>query len=113
MSQPYFYISLASSILVILGYAPEIYSLSYSLFFKTSYNEYNSIIIWIIWITSSLLGVAYSYFIGDYFVMASYSITAVLNTTVGLLRYYNFRPVSRKEQEQIIIPTENHNEDFS
>lgn len=88
----YFYISLASSLLAVLGYAPEIVNLSSSIIYKKPYNEFNSTIIWMIWISSSLLGVTYSYFIQDYYIMTSYSLTAVLNITVCTLRYYNFRP---------------------
>lgn len=99
---------MASSVLSVLGYAPEIYSLSNSIIYKKPYNEYNSMIIWMIWITSSLLGVTYSYFIKDYYIMASYSTSAALNITVCTLRYYNFRP--KKDYNQ--INNTNHNSNY-
>jgi len=86
----YFYISLASSLLAVIGYVPEIVNLSSSIIYKKPYNEFNSTIIWIIWISSSFLGITYSYFIQDYYVMTSYSLTALLNITVCSLRYYHF-----------------------
>ena len=41
----YQYLSIISSVLVVIGYIPELYNLSYSIFFNKPYNEYSNKII--------------------------------------------------------------------
>jgi len=104
----YYIISLASSALSIIGYFPEIYNLSISLIYKKPYNEYNSNVIWIIWLSSSFLGVAYSCFIDNYYVTANYATSAFLNSLVFILRYYVFSPSSSPNKKNEISDIENN-----
>jgi len=49
----YRFISIISSILIVLGYLPEIYNLSSSIFYNKPYSEQSNNIIWFIWISAS------------------------------------------------------------
>jgi hypothetical protein len=81
----YEYISIISSILAAVGYMPEIYNLSYSVFYKTIYKAHSSKAIWFIWISSSTLSLIYGVIIKDYYIATYGGINAFLNISVFLL----------------------------
>jgi hypothetical protein len=87
----YRFISIISSILVVLGYLPEIYNLSASILFNKPYSEESNNIIWAIWISASGLGCIYGIFIEDYYVSVNCGVNAGLNATIFALRTYKFK----------------------
>lgn len=102
----YRFLSIISSILIVLGYLPEIYNLSSSIFYNKPYSEQSNNIIWFIWISASGLGCIYGIFIQDYYVSVNYGVNAGLNATIFALRSYKFKknPVVTNENINIIIP---------
>lgn len=84
----YQYLSITSSILVVIGYIPELYNLSYSIFFNKPYNEYSNKIIWLIWIGASSLGCAYGICVKDNYLIANYGVNTLLNSAIFLLRNF-------------------------
>jgi hypothetical protein len=102
----YRFISIISSILIVVGYLPEIYNLSSSILFDKTYNEQSNNIIWAIWISASGLGCIYGIFIEDYYVSVNCGVNAGLNATIFALRTYKFKknPVVTNENINIIIP---------
>jgi hypothetical protein len=87
----YRFISIISSILIVLGYLPEIYNLSSSIFYNKPYSEQSNNIIWFIWISASGLGCIYGIFIKDYYVSVNCGINTGLNATIFILRSYKFK----------------------
>jgi hypothetical protein len=100
----YQFLSIISSILVVIGYLPEIHNLSRSILFDKPYSEYSNNIIWGIWISASGLGCLYGYFINDYYVIINCGINTVLNTTIFLLRMYKFKKNISNKSIDINIP---------
>lgn len=84
----YQYLSIASSILVVIGYIPELYNLSYSIYLDKPYNESSNKIIWLIWIGASSLGCAYGICVKDNYLITNYGINTLLNSSIFLLRNY-------------------------
>jgi len=84
----YQYLSIASSILVVIGYIPELYNLSYSIYLNKPYSEYSNKIIWLIWIGASSLGFGYGICVKDNYLIINYGINTLLNSTIFLLRNY-------------------------
>ena len=78
----YEYISIVATTLSVLGYIPEIYNLSYSLFYNTIYKPHSSKIIWIIWISSSILSFIYGIVIDDYYIAIYGGMNTLLNVSV-------------------------------
>ncbi len=95
----YQYLSIASSILVVIGYIPELYNLSYSIFFNKPYNEYSNKIIWVIWLSASSLGLGYGICVKDNYLIINYGINTLLNSTIFILRNYK----NNKLEENISI----------
>ena len=71
-------IPICSSLLSIIGYIPEIYSLCYTALYKKSINPCISNSIWAIWVLSALSGASYSYLIKEFFIMGNFIVTASL-----------------------------------
>jgi hypothetical protein len=106
----------ASSVFVFVGYVPELFILVRSIFTGAPYQEINSLLIWVLWITSSFLGVAYAYQIGNNYLLLNFALTGSLNVSVFLLRYvyFGFLIHSSREKEKGIqqeVPKEVQKED--
>jgi hypothetical protein len=97
-------ISIISSILVVLGYLPEMHNLISSIWFNKPYSEQSNNIIWFIWITASGLGCIYGIFIQDYYVCVNYGVNTGLNATIFVLRTYKFnkKPVITNDDTMIV-----------
>ena len=93
----YQFLSVASSVLVVVGYLPEIYNLSHSIIYKKAYNPYSGNIIWAIWISASGLGCIYGFCIKDYYLTVNYGINTILNATVFSLKMYKMRQITTEE----------------
>jgi hypothetical protein len=78
----YEYISIVATTLSVLGYIPEIYNLSYSLFYNTIYKPHSSKVIWFIWISSSILSFIYGIVIEDYYIATYGGMNTLLNVSV-------------------------------
>ena len=78
-SMPYEYLSITSSVFVVLGYLPEIY---FVIINKKS--NITNIPIWIIWLLSSGLGIIYCGLIQNYLIMLNY----LLNFFLCLLTFF-------------------------
>lgn len=100
MSEKYFgYISIASNILSIIGYFPEIYSTIYDVDVKHTTNT------WVIWILSSILGISYGACIENQFVIMTSCIGTGLNIVVFSLKQWKRRNI--KEIQEISQNSEN------
>lgn len=97
----YHYLSIISTILIVIGYSTEIYNLCSCIFFNKSYSEKSNNIIWFIWISASGLGCMYGIFIKDYYVSINSGINTGLNATVFLLRTYKFRKQIDRNESNI------------
>lgn len=97
----YHYLSIISTILIVIGYSTEIYNLSSSILFNKPYSEKSNNIIWFIWISASGLGCMYGIFIKDYYVSMNSGINTGLNATVFLLRTYKFRKQIDRNESNI------------
>ncbi len=84
----YRFLSITSSVLIVIGYLPEIINLSISILHNKKYNEYSNTIIWCIWIVASFLGCLYGIFIKDTYVIINCGINTCLNGTVFILKLY-------------------------
>ena len=77
---------IVSYALTIIGYMPEIYTLSYVLVYKKSTRPYVGSSIWFIWIGAAMTYGVYAYIIGQYVFVISNAITAALCLIVFCLR---------------------------
>ena len=87
-------LSVVSSVLVVIGYLPEIYNLSNSIIYNKAYNQSSGNIIWAIWITASGLGCIYGFCIKDYYLTANYGTNTILNATIFSLKMYKMRQIT-------------------
>ena len=95
MSEKYFgYISIASNILSIIGYFPEIYSTIYDVEVKHSTKT------WVIWILSSILGISYGVCIENTYVIMTSCIGTGLNIVVLYLKRCKLRNIEEFSQNQ-------------
>jgi hypothetical protein len=78
------YISISATIFCIIGYLPEIYSLSYAIYHKIEQKIKSDM--WSIWILSALLSVTYAFIINDMFVIINTVTILVLNIVVFILK---------------------------
>jgi hypothetical protein len=100
----YRFLSIISSIVIVIGYLPEIYNISSTIFCNKPYSEQSNNIIWFIWISASGLGCIYGIFIKDFYVSMNCGINTGLNTTIFLLRMYKFKKNISNESIDINIP---------
>ena len=70
----YFWISICSSLLGIIGYVPEIYNLLFTASILKVPNN-----VQIIWISSNVLGSVYGLMIKNYYVAIDHTIISLLN----------------------------------
>ena len=99
----YEYLSIVSSVLVVIGYVPELYNLIYSIFMNKPYNEYSNKLIWMIWIFASSFGLSYGICIKDKYLIINYGINTLLNTSIFLLRNYKNNNNNNNNYENSII----------
>lgn len=79
----YTFLSIMASVLVVIGYLPEFYTI---IVYKNK--EVGNMYIWIIWTTSSSLSVIYCALIKEYYVMVTNVIILLMNFLTFLLKYY-------------------------
>jgi hypothetical protein len=98
---PYQYLSIISSIFVVLGYLPEIY-----IVIINKKSNITNIPIWIIWLLSSGLGIIYCGLNQNYLIMINYLINFFLCLVTFILNmfflYYNKKEQISIEQKDII-----------
>ena len=78
------YISIISTIFCIIGYLPEIYTLSVAIYYEIEQKMKSDI--WSIWILSALLSVIYAFIIYDIFIIINTLTILILNIVVYLLK---------------------------
>ena len=91
-------LSVVSSVLVVIGYIPEICNLSNSIIYNKAYNQSSGNIIWAIWISASGLVCIYGFCIKDYYLTVNYGINTILNATVFSLKMYKMRQITTQEE---------------
>lgn len=100
----YQYLSIVSSILVVIGYIPELYNLCNCLCLNKSYNEYSNKLIWMIWIGASSFGLSYGICINDNYLIINYGVNTLLNSSIFILRMYAFRkPLLEQNIKEVIV----------
>ena len=82
----YFWISICSSLLGIIGYVPEIYNLLFTASILKVPNN-----VQIIWISSNVLGSVYGLMIKNYYVAIDHTIISLLNLFIYLARRYKYK----------------------
>lgn len=82
----YFWISICSSLLGIIGYLPEIYSLLFTTSILKVHNN-----VQIIWISSNVLGSVYGLMIKNYYITIDHMIISLLNLFIYLARRYKYK----------------------
>ena len=88
----YEYLSIISSVLIILGYLPEYY-----IMIKTKEAKIESSIIWIIWTSGSLLTIIYGLLNDQYYLMTSqYTVFGMNLLTLILKIYYIYYNIDNK-----------------
>ena len=100
----YQYLSIISSILVVIGYVPELYNLCHCLFLNKPYNEYSNKLIWMIWIGASSFGLSYGICINDNYLIVNYGINTLLNGSIFILRMCAFRKPTLEQNIKELIP---------
>lgn len=78
------YISLAGTILCIIGYIPEIYTLSEAIYYKIEQKAKSNM--WSIWILSSILSAVYALMVNDLFIIINTFTILTLNIVTYLLK---------------------------
>ncbi len=78
------YISLTATILCIIGYLPEIYTLSYAIYHEIEQKTKSDM--WSIWILSASFSVAYAFIINDLFIIINTVTILGLNIVVFFLK---------------------------
>jgi len=92
----YTFLSIMASVLVVIGYLPEFYSI-----IKNKSKDVGNIYIWIIWTTSSSLSVIYCILIEEYYVMVTNIIILLMNFLTFLLKYYYLHYYKEIENEDL------------
>ena len=92
---PFEYLSITSSVLVVLGYLPEIYFV-----IKNKKSNITNIPIWIIWLVSSGLGIIYCGLNNYYLIMINYLLNFFLSLITFLLNMF-FLYCNKKEEISI------------
>jgi CDP-diglyceride synthetase len=82
---PFIYLSIIGSILVIIGYIPEIYYI-----IKHKKADIENIYIWLIWSCASIFSLSYCLLNNQFYVMATYIIIFIMNTSTLLIKLYYF-----------------------
>ena len=82
----YFWISICSSILGIIGYVPEIYNLLFNTSILKIPNN-----VQLIWISSNVMGSVYGLMIKNYYITIDHMIISLLNLFIYLLRSYKYK----------------------
>jgi len=86
----YTYLSIMSSILIMIGYMVEIYFI-----YVNKDSKINHLPVWIIWLLSSLLALVYCGLTQQYYSMVNYGLNFFFCLMTLLLKsYYAFFPIS-------------------
>ena len=91
----YIYLSIIASILVIVGYIPEITSI-----LKTKTANIDNIYIWFIWSCGSIFSITFCYLNQEYYAMSTHVIIFTMNSTTFLLKLYYYQKVSNLTNHQ-------------
>ena len=103
---PFIYLSIIASILVVIGYIPEIYSI-----YRSKKADIENIYIWLIWSCASIFSISFCILNEEYYVMSTYIIIFIMNSTTLLLKLYYFyqNKQNNNKQNMILNKAENDN----
>ena len=92
----YFFLSIISSIFVILGYIPEFYTI---ITYKKK--DVGNVYIWLIWTTGNTFSITYCILIHEYYIMATNIIILLMNFSIFILKYYYLHIYEEEYMPQI------------
>jgi hypothetical protein len=81
-------IPIVASSLNIIGYIPQLYSLSFTILYQKKNINRFELLAWPIWVFAAFLAASYAYIYQDYYIMANLVISGLLSLSVWLLQIF-------------------------
>jgi hypothetical protein len=97
----YISLSIIASILVIIGYIPEIKNI-----IKTKSATIDNLYIWLIWSTGSIFSITFCFLNEEYYAMSTHVIIFTMNSTTLLIKFYYYKKSLNKNNSLFIQDTD-------